>query len=84
MRGGASNGAVLGREDIQDVCMAVLWCSLRRLVDGVCEQRELVEKLLDGRGDGEEAFAGAGAAGGSGNIASAGARHASHASWWRR
>lgn len=41
-----STSTFLCSEDVQHVCIMVLWCSLRELVDGVCEERELVEKLL--------------------------------------
>lgn len=32
----------------------MLWCALWEIVDGVCEKRELIEKLLDRRGDREQ------------------------------
>lgn len=46
-----SKSTLLCSEDVQHMCIVVLWCSLWELVDGVCEERELVEKLLYRRRD---------------------------------
>jgi hypothetical protein len=49
----ASKSTLLSSKDVQHVCIVVPGCSLRELVDGVCEERELVEKLFYRRRDGK-------------------------------
>jgi hypothetical protein len=52
----AMNCSLIGSEDIEHVCIAMSWCTLGKVVDGVCEEGELVEELLDRRGYGEYAM----------------------------